>query len=88
MFVANNLHEFLGYKDFQCISVIASFNSSGQIKPIYVQMNGESYKIHSCHYNHPLPNISEFNCQIIDHDCLKPLKLVYYHAESVWAIKV
>lgn len=88
MLVADTLETFLKDNDFQCVPVIASFNSSGKIKPVYVQVHEKSYKIHNCRYNHPLPNISEFQCQIIDCNCLKPLKLIYYHSECVWAIKI
>lgn len=88
MLVADTLETFLMKNDFQCVSVIASFNSSGKIKPVYVQIKEESYRIHNCHYSHPLPNISEFQCKFIDRNCLKPLKLFYYHTECVWAVKM
>ena len=82
----DNPHDFFSFAKLKQVPVIASFDAAGQIKPIYVSINGEVFKIQSCHCNHNLPNTFEFKCRVIDNDCLKPLTLTYYRSENAWMI--
>lgn len=68
------------------VPVIASFDTSGHIKPLYVRIGEESYKICSYWIQRKFANILEFNCQIIVGKYKKPLLLAYYQAEGVWGI--
>ena len=40
--LSSNSHDYL---PMQIVPVIASFNDDGQIKPLYVGINGERYKV-------------------------------------------
>ena len=83
----NDPQDFFSFDNRQRVSVIASFNTAGEINPLYVKINGETYKIYHCFDKHPFRHISEFQCQIIDNNCMKPLKLIYDHNESTWTIR-
>lgn len=69
------------------VSVIASFDTSGSVVPLYVRIDGESLKI----YNATLTNVSTyklytFDCEVMDGDMVKPLRLTYHLEENVWSI--
>lgn len=68
------------------IPVIASFDTDGHIKPLYVRIDGLALKVHSCWLKPSFSGVMEFNCKIIDHDCLKPLVLSFHQTEGVWTI--
>ena len=69
------------------VSVIASFDTGGTIVPLYVRIDEESLKI----YNATLTNVSTyklytFDCEVMDGDMVKPLRLTYHLEENVWSI--
>lgn len=73
--------------DSCCITpVIASFDSDGHIKPLYVRIGENAFKIHSSWLKPSYPGIMIYHCKVIDGDCLKPLTLTYHQRESVWTI--
>lgn len=74
------------YKKVTMVPVIASFDTDGNILPLYVRIHGNSLKIQSSRVHRVLSNIIEFHCKVIDYNCLKPLVLSYYQAENVWVI--
>lgn len=78
-----------GLKDsphLQMVSVIASFDTDGNIKPLYVRIGEESLKVYSAGVKHTTQEIRTFRCQVIDGDALKPLELSYHSRESLWMI--
>ncbi|MCI5504277.1 MAG: hypothetical protein SPI87_01430 [Anaerobutyricum sp.] len=68
------------------VPVIASFDTDGNILPLYVRIRGNSLKVQSSHIHHVSPNIIEFHCRVIDYNRLKPLALSYYQSEKIWGI--
>lgn len=84
--VVNNRYRNFAYQSATIVPVIASFDSEGHIKPLYVGINGESYKIESCWASYNFRNIVDFKCKVIDGDYLKPLALTYYREEGMWTI--
>lgn len=68
------------------VPVIASFDASGNIIPLYVRINGESFRILSSTLVCSLGLIS-FNCQVENYGVAKPLTLTYHPRESVWTMK-
>lgn len=68
------------------VSVIASFDVQGHVKPLYVRINEESLKIHSSWEKPSFRGLMEFQCKVIDNDCLKPLTLTYHNADNIWTI--
>lgn len=74
------------YSHLNIVSVIASFDSEGHVKPLYVRIAGESFKVHSSYVKACCSDILELNCQIIDQECLKPLLLTYFPHDRIWAM--
>lgn len=82
------------YKPVTPVPVIASFDSDGHISPLYVRLEGVSYKIDTFWIKSSFANIIEFNCKVITTDeevpdeqrRLIPLLLTYYQSECVWTI--
>ena len=81
--LSQNSHDLL---PMQIVPVIASFNDDGQIKPLYVGINGERYKVESYWVRRSFSNQIEFQCKLIDQDMLKPVVLTYYQNECIWTI--
>lgn len=78
-----NSHDYL---PMQIVPVIASFNDEGQIKPLYVGINGERYKVDSYWVRRSFSNQIEFHCKLIIENMLKPIIMTYYLNECIWTI--
>ena len=76
------------YMPVKIVPVIASFDSKGQIRPLYVRIDEASYKICSCFLRNRFANLLEFSCRILDGQYHKPLLLTYYRAEGAWGIPI
>lgn len=74
------------YDNSTLVPVIASFDNEGHIRPLYVRIDGDAYKIHTSWLKPGFARTSVFQCQLIDNGQLKPLILTYYHQENVWTI--
>lgn len=74
------------YRPVDIVPVIASFDSEGHIKPLYVRINGESYKVVSHWVSSTFHNTVDFKCKIADGDYLKPLALTFHREEGMWTV--
>lgn len=81
-YISKNPHTYLS----NIIPVIASFDSNGHIKPLYIRVNGESLKVYSSCIKPSFQSAIEFECKIIDNEYLKPLSLTYHQQDCVWTI--
>ena len=81
--VSYNSHD---YKPVEIVPAIASFDTDGHIKPLYVRIDGCSLRVVSSRIRCIYANTIEFQCQVQDLQYVKPLLLVYYQAEGAWAI--
>ena len=68
------------------VSVIASFDTDGHVKPLYIRINEDSLKVHSSWLKPSFRGTLEFQCKVVDNGCLKPLILTYHKEENVWTI--
>lgn len=68
------------------VPVIASFDSQGCVKPLYVRIAGETLKLHSSWLKPAQPGIIVFHCQAEDHGQYKLLTLTFHPRELVWTI--
>lgn len=87
------MSEIISSNNFDCtgdiiVPVIASFDSHGKIKPLYVRINCDSYKINTSHVTCNFVNTVDFNCQVIDGNCLKPLLLTFHRREGMWTTRM
>lgn len=81
--LSQNSHDYL---QMQIVPVIASFNDEGQIKPLYVGIDGERYKVQSYWIRRSFSNQIEFQCKLIVGNTLKIIIITYYLNECVWTI--
>lgn len=70
------------------VSVIASFNPGGDIIPLYVRIDGESLKIHTAYQTDSTYSLLHFNCEVMDYDRVKPIKLTYHIGDHKWSMPV
>lgn len=81
--LSNNSHDYL---KLQIVPVIAAFNDEGKIKPLYVAINGERYKIESFWIQRSFMNQIEFHCKLQSTQLRLPITITYYPNESIWTI--
>ncbi|MCR4956465.1 MAG: hypothetical protein K6A30_07250 [Lachnospiraceae bacterium] len=72
------------YNPGTAVPVIASFNPSGEIRPLYLRMDGTVLRIRSFWVKSHHLNAMEFNCKVIDNNYTKNIRLIYYMSEGVW----
>lgn len=81
--ISLNSHDYL---PMQIVPVIASFNDDGQIRPLYVGIDGERLKVSSSRVRRCFAGQVEFYCKLTVGDTLKPVLLTYYLNECIWTI--
>lgn len=81
--VSHNSHD---YMPVTIIPVIAAFNENGQIKPLYVGLNGERHKVHSYWVRRSFSNQIEFSCKVILGEIFQTMIITYYMNECIWTI--
>lgn len=72
------------YPKHKTVPVICSFDDRGQMRPLYVRINGEAFKICSSQEKTSFSHASVFQCEIADHGILKSLTLEYRYREHLW----
>ena len=68
------------------VPVIASFDSEGHIKPLYVRIDGLSCKVLSYRVKSTFINFVAFNCMVQVEDFAKPVTLTYFIDETLWTM--
>jgi len=79
-------YQSFDWKPCTIVPVIASFDTEGHIRPLYVRINNASFRIESYWEKKSYANISEFMCHILDGDCMRAIALTYYHDSQTWTI--
>ena len=71
----------------KAVSVIASFDTSGQIKPLYIRIGKESLKVYRSFLmaHNIFGNI--FRCEVMDGDQVKEVKLSYHADKFLWILR-
>ena len=70
------------------VPVIASFDSKGHITPLYIRINGESYKIESAYESVHFLDAITFSCTVVEEGALKPLTVSYHKRQGMWIINL
>ena len=83
---ATNSYNSFDFQNGITVPVIASFNKVGEIRPLYIRINGYPLKITSFWVKSRFVNTMEFNCTVIDHGQERIMKITYYQAEGVWVM--
>ncbi len=80
------------YTGEKLIPVIASFDGKGNVKPLYVRLEGVPRKVRSFSLHAKFHNALEFRCmvelpeQLQGQGSLVPLQVTYYFEEKVWTV--
>lgn len=72
--------------NYEPVSVIASFDTKGHVRPLYIRVESESLKVHSCWQKPSFRGAIEFQCKVIDNNCLKNLNVIYNQSDNIWSI--
>ncbi|MCR4587163.1 MAG: hypothetical protein K5682_02035 [Lachnospiraceae bacterium] len=76
------------YTGEKLIPVIASFDTKGNVRPLYVRMEGIPRKIRSFALQTRFHNAMEFYCMVELEEAGRqvPLQLTYYFEEKIWTV--
>lgn len=67
------------------VPAIISFDTKGNIVPLYIRVGTESYRIVTSYRTYPESELF-FRCQIEVDDRLVETTLIYHKSEHVWSI--
>lgn len=85
-FVPNSI-EKLNCGVTRVVPVLASFDSAGTIRPLYVRITGEAYKILSCYVREYGP-LMVYTCTINNRGMQRELTLTYHSRECCWTTQL
>lgn len=69
------------------VPVIASFDKQGNVRPLFVRLGPDSYKVNDAFCQNEFSNTITFRCHVIDNGYLKPLILVYHRSCNMWSTR-
>lgn len=69
----------------QVVPVISSFDCDGNIFPLYVRIDGQSLKVYNARRVESTIQVIHFNCEVMDYDRVKSIKLSYHIGDLVWS---
>lgn len=69
------------------VPVIASFSAGGEIKPLYVRLDGNAYKIYSSSQLHSARSKRRYRCEITENDTVIFIELTYHLHECAWSVQ-
>ena len=81
-------HSLKDSPNLTIVSVIASFDTERHIRPLYIRIGDESLKVYKATVINTYYNQTTFQCEVIDGDFVKQVRLTYFANESLWAIPV
>lgn len=76
------------FHNAKLVSVIASFNTDGKVKPLYVRMNEEPVKVLSSKVIQTTLHMIAFEVIVDDYGRQRIIRLLYKTNESVWYANV
>ncbi len=76
----------LDYIGAHIVPVIASFSTDGDIKPLYVRIDGQPRKIRSYKEKNRYHNGIDFACRIEMDDRIIPVTVSYFKEEDKWGV--
>lgn len=69
------------------VPVIASFNTNGSIKPLYVRINDVPLQITDC-WCQPFSGYMKYHCSVLDNNHLKDITLSYFPERKFWTVRL
>jgi len=71
----------------EIVPVIATYDTEGNLKPIYVRLNGTEYKVDTYLVKSSIENDMDFHCTLKKNDDNFRIILTYHLKETVWSVK-
>ena len=78
-----------GVKDcfhLKVVPVIATYDGNGNILPLYVRINEETFKIYNAYVSESNFRILTFSGEVMVQDAVRPIKLSYFINDLMWCI--
>ena len=69
------------------VPVLAAFDNSGSIRPLYVRIGKESYKISSC-FSRSYGALTIYTCTVNNLGMQREVTLTYHPNESCWTTQL
>lgn len=81
--VLRNLNEC---KHLKIVPVISSFDSKGNIVPLYLRVDGVSLKIYNPFLYESTYERLTFQCDVLDYNRVKQIRLSYHIEKHLWSV--
>ena len=78
--------ESYGGDPVELVPVIASYDTQGRIKPLYVRINGDKYKVENFWTKNGALNCINYNVTLSKDNRIYKLILTYHIRETAWTI--
>ena len=78
-----------GLKDcthLKVVPVIATYDGNGNILPLYVRIDEETFKIYNAYVSESTYRILTFKGEVMVQDAVRPIKLSYFMNDLIWCI--
>lgn len=70
----------------ELVPVIASYDTEGHVKPLYVRINNDRYKVENYFVKYSFGNNIDFNCTLSLENRTYKLILTYHIRETAWSV--
>lgn len=71
-----------------CVPVIATFNSAGEIRPLYFSLEGLRLKIDNIKFvDRSRSEVIVFRCEVTFSDRVQQITLHYHKRDAIWTMK-
>lgn len=78
--------ESYGSDPIELVPVIASYDTQGRIRPLYVRIRDDRYKVENYWIKRSIANTIDFNVTLSKGDMIFKLILTYHLRETAWTI--
>jgi len=78
--------ESYGGDPIELVPVIASYDTEGRVKPLYVRINDDKYKVENYWTRYSAGNNIDYNVTISKDNMTYKLVLTYHIRETAWSI--
>ncbi len=83
MIVSRDIYDGMHIKK---VSVIASYDTKGQISPLYIRIGEESFKVVTSAIKTHTKIVIVFKCQVARDNVAVPVDLTLHREDNIWTI--
>ena len=78
--------ESYGSDPIVSVPVIASYDAEGHVKPLFIRINNEKYKVENYWVRASSGNNMDYNVTLSRNNITYRLKLTYHLRETIWSV--